>query len=517
MKHRLFFITLCCMFIGCLPSSTYHELEIIESIIDERPDSAFAILDAMSYPRREKDAMVYQLLHIQAKVKLFKQVSSDSVLDRCIAYFLKEKDERRLAASYYYKYGVLYLLGKKEEAMTYLKKAEMTADKLGDMRMKTKIYMSLAEMNIQSSNVKKALGYAKRYMECSEQLRDSGQMCRSYYDLAKCYKYLYIKDSSFFYRKKCLQLADKDTTNRVYYYSFYAECLLDSGMNDEAEIWINKAIKYKQLPSLYEMSGRIAKDRGDTISARLYWEKEISFNENRLSYRAYMFLMKMALQRKDYQLAIKMKEKADSMLYAYSDQARTIQLAEIQQKYDKTLAEKELVDNQRHWLMAAVIVLLLLMLLLAVIAFYVNKTRQYRGVVDENVRQINEVRQKISLLESAEQGYSKEIDRLNAELRQRKEIILGKLSSGKEVYEAFNHKESYPHFTKEKEQDFVDYYAFMYYEDFETICRPYKSLTLRHTTYLILQYMNLSDKDIEKLLNVTDTTVRNYRFRIKNS
>jgi DNA-binding NarL/FixJ family response regulator len=40
-------------------------------------------------------------------------------------------------------------------------------------------------------------------------------------------------------------------------------------------------------------------------------------------------------------------------------------------------------------------------------------------------------------------------------------------------------------------------------------------MTLRLTTYLVLQQMGLDDKQICELLNITDSTVRNYRHRLR--
>lgn len=67
----------------------------------------------------------------------------------------------------------------------------------------------------------------------------------------------------------------------------------------------------------------------------------------------------------------------------------------------------------------------------------------------------------------------------------------------------------------EDEQCFVDYYAFTNPEKFSSITKEYKALSLRHATYLILVDLNFSDSDIQRILFVKDSTIRNYRSRMK--
>ena len=61
----------------------------------------------------------------------------------------------------------------------------------------------------------------------------------------------------------------------------------------------------------------------------------------------------------------------------------------------------------------------------------------------------------------------------------------------------------------EEEQYFIDYYAFSHPEEYKRITSPYRQLSLRHTTYLILSEMGYNDKDIMRILMVKSSTIRN--------
>ena len=89
------------------------------------------------------------------------------------------------------------------------------------------------------------------------------------------------------------------------------------------------------------------------------------------------------------------------------------------------------------------------------------------------------------------------------------------LGIGKKIFESIKEGGTMKNISIENEQNFIDYYAFRFPQDYTDIISNYKSLSLRHTSYLILKKMNFLDKDIKRILFVQDSTIRNYRLRIK--
>lgn len=92
-----------------------------------------------------------------------------------------------------------------------------------------------------------------------------------------------------------------------------------------------------------------------------------------------------------------------------------------------------------------------------------------------------------------------------------------KLGIGKQFYEAVTSGGTMKNISIENEHCFVDYYAFLFPEEYATITRPYNNLSLRHTTYLILLQMGFNDADIKTILFVKPSTIRNYRLRISKT
>ena len=139
---------------------------------------------------------------------------------------------------------------------------------------------------------------------------------------------------------------------------------------------------------------------------------------------------------------------------------------------------------------------------------------EYKNTIDDNLRQEEELRQKIALLQSTGQDFEKEVSVLKSQINQLKEATALKFGRGKEVYDIIEQDGKLVNFTVEQEEDFNDFFAFTYSARFMALMQPYHSLTLRQKTYLILREMGKSDKDIQTILNITDSTIRSYRHRL---
>lgn len=515
MMKKLFFALFSpLLFTSCSNSPILAEAE---AVVENHPDSTLKLLSELSPFSLDREGVaLYNLLLTQAQYKVGQTIQSDSMINLSINFFSQSGDKKHLGIAHYYKACILYQLDKRDDAMFHIKEAEKFALDVDDELLKCKVYERLTTINERSHNFELALEYAKLFIQSSRRLNDSSLICLAYNDISTCYYKVNMKDSSILYHNMCMQIVDKDTANAPYYYSNHASDLIAQGNYDEAEVWLCKAIELKPMPNQYVMLGRIAHSRGDTALARQYWEKALTFNDYATSYNAYNYLANLSSKRGNYQEAMRLKSKSDSVLYAYSNQNRVLQLAEIQQRYDKSVVEKNLAEEKVRWLCATVVGLVVIIILLVFVLYYKNKVKTYQDTISENVRQINDARLRISLLENSEKDYTEEINIQRRQLDQMHNAMNVKLGRGKETYEALKSGRGINVSTKEQEQDLVDYFAFTFYQEYTNFCKQYKSLSLRHLTYLILyHHMGMSDKSIAEVLSVTQSTVRNYRQRTK--
>jgi len=493
-------------------------MEAAEAVIENNPDSAWIMLRDIpsSLLSDGEEKALYNLLLTEAAYKLYKPFKDDSLINYSITYYKQHNNQPRLATAYYYKGSINYdELGNKEQGVLFYKEAEELANKGNDELLKAKLYESLRNMNAQIGDQQLAMHYSELFLASSKKLGNPIYIVNAYENMASDHGRVgnteaenNYRDSSLYYVSMC------DDRDKARIYANYANTLIKNKRYTEAKQYLMKAVKLRPEANRYVMLGKIAKQEGDTIEARRNWEKAITFNEPRFSITAYKHLANLYIERGDYLQALWQVAKADSINVAYQEQKRTLELAEVQRRYDKTVVEKALTERKNMWLTLAVIAMSVLMMAMFAVIYFIRKNREYKGIIDQNIEHIFQYKQRIDFLTTMGAEFEEEAKLLQEQMVKLKQATAMRLGSGRVVYEAVANGDKPHEFTKEKEQDFIDYYAFTYNKEFHEMIKPYQSLTLRHTTYLILEQMHFSDKQIGEILNVSDSTVRNYRHRL---
>lgn len=493
-------------------------MEAAEAVIEDNPDSAWIMLRDIpsSLLSDGEEKALYNLLLTEAAYKLYKPFKDDSLINYSITYYKQHNNQPRLATAYYYKGSINYdELGNKEQGVLFYKEAEELANKGNDDLLKAKLYESLRNMNAQIGDQQLAMHYSELFLASSKKLGTPIYIANAYENMASDHGRVgnteaenNYRDSSLYYVSMC------DDRDKARIYANYANTLIKNKRYTEAKQYLMKAVKLRPEANRYVMLGKIAKQEGDTIEARRNWEKAITFNEPRFSITAYKHLANMYIERGDYLQALWQVAKADSINVSYQEHKRTLELAEVQRKYDKAVVEKALTERKDLWLTLTVIAMSVLMMALLAVIYFIRKNREYKSIIDQNIEHIFQYKQRIDFLTSMGAEFEEETKSLQEQMMKLKQATAIRLGSGKIIYEAVVNGNKPHNFTKEKEQDLIDYYAFTYSKEFHEMIKPYRSLTLRHTTYLILEQMHFSDKQIGEILNVTDSTVRNYRHRL---
>ena len=493
-------------------------MEAAEAVIEDNPDSAWIMLRDIpsSLLSDGEEKALYNLLLTEAAYKLYKPFKDDSLINYSITYYKQHNNQPRLATAYYYKGSINYdELGNKEQGVLFYKEAEELANKGNDELLKAKLYESLRNMNAQIGDQQLAMYYSRLFLASSKRLGNPMYIANAYENMASDHGRVgnteaenNYRDSSLYYVSMC------DDRDKARIYANYANTLIKNKRYTEAKQYLMKAVKLRPEANRYVMLGKIAKQEGDTIGARRNWEKAITFNEPRFSITAYKHLANMYIERGDYLQALWQVAKADSINVSYQEHKRTLELAEVQRKYDKAVVEKALTERKDLWLTLTVIAMSVLMMALLAVIYFIRKNREYKSIIDQNIEHIFQYKQRIDFLTSMGAEFEEETKSLQEQMMKLKQATAIRLGSGKIIYEAVVNGNKPHNFTKEKEQDLIDYYAFTYSKEFHEMIKPYRSLTLRHTTYLILEQMHFSDKQIGEILNVTDSTVRNYRHRL---
>ena len=521
MRHP-YYLLLIITLVSCNHSSNYHQqLEQAELIIEDHPDSAKAIIQEIptSLLGKEERAL-HNLLLTMVNYKLYKPFTDDSLIKNSVDYYEKKSiDKERLANAYYYISAINYdELGQKEQSVNYLKKAEDLALKLNNELLTNKINELFQGINYDCHNYQLALQYSEKLLKSSEKLNAPNLLARSYNHLSCNYLHLGQKGKSDSCIQKSLSYIEKcDNRGKGNLYGDYANYLMGESLYSEAKQYLIKAIQAHPFPNHYIMLGKIAKIEGDTLQARLHWEKAMTFDNQRFAIKAYKLLGEMYAEQHRYPLAFQMMEKADSANDAWHEQMRTAQLTEIQHRYDAAILEKALTERKNLWLTIATIALVVLVLALMTVVYFSKKVKEYKGIINEDIEQIYQAEQKIELLQSTGEDSERKMTVLKEQIKRFKESSAQRLGRGKTIYESIVNDEKIHELTRAREQDLIDYYAYTFSKQFHALILPYQKLTLRHTTYLVMQQMGVDDRKIAEILNVTDSTIRNYRHRLKDA
>lgn len=145
------------------------------------------------------------------------------------------------------------------------------------------------------------------------------------------------------------------------------------------------------------------------------------------------------------------------------------------------------------------VVILFISISLLVVIWYDRKERRINSLHD-------------SLEDNEQQN-----EQLRDQIHHMQSLSREQLGTGRSIYENVRQGGTMKNISVADEQCFVDYYAFAEPESFTQLTAPYKNLSLRHTTYLILCKMGFDDTDIQRILFVQRSTIRNYRLRIKKN
>ena len=151
-----------------------------------------------------------------------------------------------------------------------------------------------------------------------------------------------------------------------------------------------------------------------------------------------------------------------------------------------------------------------LAMMLAALVLIEHRERKYTSSLSTNKKRMDSLNQVIRKKEQ-------EIISAKEQMEHIRKVSNLQLGRGKEIYENVQNGGLMKNISVEDEQCFIDYYAFLCPKELEEIIAPYKSLTMRHTTYLILSKMDFSDKSIQQILFISPSTIRNYRSRMNKN
>ena len=379
---------------GCRHAVQYDgRLTAVDSLMKDNPDSALALVEALSpsdFPA-EGDRAYRDLLLTQARYKAYVTATSDSDINRALAWFRAHPaDREKLTRAYIYKGAVMDELGHPDSAMLYYKHAEATAApddyfNLGYANMR--IAQLYQRFYANDSAVLARMKIASRYFQI---VQDTGYLITTIGTLGS-YPKLTGEDSACANLRRAIHLAQKINSPKGYQYQsklagiyFYSgkyslakELAMDIVRNgvdkcNEQQFYYYAARSYIQLQHL---------DSARWVMSRIPAPQNAIDSLNH--YQTLAELSMATHQLSDY---IRFSQAAKSIDYRIMESSRSSKLTETELKCEASQRETALKDEAHNQLAFTVgLVLLGVVVLFTIVMVFIRVLiSHYRGQLDAN-------------------------------------------------------------------------------------------------------------------------------------
>ena len=274
MKHILYSLLLLVLivFLSCKNRVTA-DLDVAESLLDQRPDSALLILQNINQTSLNKPCIEarYALLMSKALDKNYIDVQSDSLIIKAVDYYSQHRNARyRMMANYYHGL-ILYNGGHYSTAIVAFENAERDALLLRDYHYLGLINRNKSNVFSETNNNQEAIIYMQKaidYFDCADESRykDNAEWSlavgylnnKDYHKADSILSALLLNTKDIGLRYRCtlrkasiLAHTDDDSNIAVFNYrqvpkryfhildyAYYALSLDQVGQKDSADFWM---------------------------------------------------------------------------------------------------------------------------------------------------------------------------------------------------------------------------------------------------------------------------------------
>ena len=505
------------MMMGCGKDRVSERLIQIDNLLNaDKVDSAKILLGSipMSDLQSKKDSAFYYLMQTEIQYRKWIPAQSDSAINYSVSYYQGSSDKEKLARAYYYK-GVAILENKEfTEAIYMVKRAEKLADKTDNLLLQHKIYETLSHYNSSAYEKNLALRYAKKAYQVSKELNDKNRQAIALIYMAGDYHSLGRMDSLAICIQECLPLTNFITDrDKAYLYTRMGELYTDSEPEMAKKYLLKAETIHPQLWTYVALSNIYMKEN-DIEKAQKIWKKAQQMAGSLTAMIKVLSAMRhQCMEQEDYRqanaLADSIIQKQD-LLYSQREQAK---IGEIQAKYDKEAAERDIKEQVMGWGLA--------LLVMVVVIFSWLSYRSYKGMrakkeLAETKVQLEAYTRKAEELEKSDKTNTKEIGELHKKINELHHRHAGILAKGKLLYEDIAEGGTTVHWGKDDFINYLEYYKLKdlpFVNEMET---NYNHLSPKYIFFAVLEHEGHDDEDIQHIMGISESTLRSTRSRINS-
>lgn len=515
------FVLTALLLIGCQSRNHIEEqLAIIDTLlIHDEVDSAYHCLFdiPLSDMKSEEDSAYYYLVQTEINRRRRITSTSDSAILYSVNYYKNTSDKVKQARALYYQGVTTYNKYRMPQTIMLIKQAEELADQTNDLLLQYKICDALSYYNGEAYEMDLCKYYARKALSIAKTLKSEERQSNALIRLISSYLELGKKDSALICANECGALLQSMHPANLPHYYINLGRIYEKEEPVLAKVYLKKAIDTGNLSGAYYALANIYLREDSTEKANEMWEQALYRTRNTLmsTIRIDIFntMRQQCMERKDYERANALADSAMAWQKRYYDTQQQERLNEIQAKYDKKVAEQEILNKVYGW---GLVIVGIGGLLIIGLGYY-----SYRGM--KTAKQLAETQAEMALytqkakeLEASGEQNSKEVARLNRKISELQQRQAGILANGKRLYDALQEGATTVRWGKADFTDFIEYYKLKdlaYVNDLQT---DYDRLSPKYMFFSILQHEGRSDDEIMRIMGISESTMRSTRSRINS-
>ena len=420
-----------------------------EELMEERPDSALAVLcaiDSTAIDNAGRRAL-HGLLMAEARYKNFIDETDDSIIAASAAYFGRKGDDRRLMRARFIQAKIQFNNSDYTHSIVSALKAEKLAKQDSDNLYLARIYEHMGLTYLRNHNVDAQLPYVYKAYECYSHAGEQRSALFSLIDRGNALNNLEQYNNSLALLDSVARIIEeKDTLLSIYLGQVKIDALLQSGRKDDAISELQKlgSINGRDFSDDYSVPYKVFISNGDMSHAKIYLDS-IMASYSLTNDSGYKLVAQLDYYTASGDAATALQFAKSYIDYLYKENLKQLNksVLQAQSDYYEALGNEASLRADRFWNWLVVSIFCMFFVIMAGLLYHRYKIKIKRIELRTKIWEISELlakmQEKDNELKSVNyKTYSanKAIDKLRLEIEEKENALFRLGNSINELYKS---------------------------------------------------------------------------------
>lgn len=444
-----FGVTIMCGCDGGRGKATDAALASAEELMEERPDSALAVLcaiDSTAIDNAGRRAL-HGLLMTEARYKNFIDETDDSIIAASATYFGRKGDDRRLMRARFIQAKIQFNNSDYTHSIVSALKAEKLAKQDSDNLYLARIYEHMGLTYLRNHNVDAQLPYVYKAYECYSHAGEQRSALFSLIDRGNALNNLEQYNNSLALLDSVARIIEeKDTLLSIYLGQVKIDALLQSGRKDDAISELQKlgSINGRDFSDDYSVPYKVFISNGDMSHAKIYLDS-IMASYSLTNDSGYKLVAQLDYYTASGDAATALQFAKSYIDYLYKENLKQLNksVLQAQSDYYEALGNEASLRADRFWNWLVVSIFCMFFVIMAGLLYHRYKIKIKRIELRTKIWEISELlakmQEKDNELRSVNyKTYSanKAIDKLRLEIEEKENALFRLGNSINELYKS---------------------------------------------------------------------------------